>query len=778
MSGNASQIVTEVYEFGPFRVDAQRGILLRDGEPVPLTPKTFEILLVLVRHGQEVVTKDDLMKAVWPDTFVEEANLSRNIFMLRKALGESPQDHRYIVTVPGRGYRLVESVRLEPQHELTIVAANRSKVQVEIRETKPWGWLAVVVILLLAAAVALRFSLLRSPVLSEKDTLVLADFGNSTGDPVFDETLRQGLSVQLEQSPFLSLISEDRIQQTLRLMDQPVNARLTPEIAREICERTGSAAVLEGSIARLGSQYVLGFRAKNCRTGDVLDEEQKQVTRKEDVLKALGQIATSFRTRAGESRATIEKHDTSLAEATTPSLDALKAYSAAQKVNFAAGTAAALPLVKRAVEIDPEFAMAHSLLGLLYSDLGESILSRKSTSKAYQLRYRASDREKFFITANYDRTVTGNLERAQQTCELWAETYPRDAEPHALLSGLITQGSGKYERSIEEAKAAIGLHPEHTYAYNNLAYSYLFLTRFTEAEDTLQSAVERKMEIPEIVALRYHISFLTGDVKGMERAVALSLGKPGAADWIAHAQALVLACSGHLRQATRMSQRAVELARQADRPESAAIYEAGAAVWNAFFGNAYVARRSATTVLELSSGRDVEYSAAFALALSGDYSRSQALANDLEGRFPDDVSVRFSYLPALRALFALSHHDPSKAIDLLQTAIPYDLAQTGVGFYAFFGNLYPAYVRGEAYLAEHQVAEAGAEFQRILDHRGIVLADPVGALARVQLGRALAISGDKTKAKTAYQDFLTLWKDADPDIPIFKQANAEYAKLQ
>jgi len=522
----------------------------------------------------------------------------------------------------------------------------------------------------------------------------------------------------------------------------------------------------------------LGLRAKSCRTGDVLDEEQEQAARKEDILNALSQLVTRFRIRVGESVATIEKHDTPLAEATTPSLDALKAYSTAQKINFSAGTAAALPLVKRAIEIDSEFAMAHSLLGLLYSDLGESVLSRKSTSKAYQLRDRASDREKFFITASYDRTVTGNLERAQQTCELWAETYPRDAEPHALLSGLITQGSGKYERSIEEAKAAIGLNPEHTYAYNNLAYSYFYLNRFGEADDTLQSAFERKMEIPEIVALRYHISFLTGDVKGMEQAVALSFGKPGAADWIAHAQALVLARSGHLRQATRMSQRAVDLARQVDKPESAAIYEAGAAVWNAFFGNVSVARRGATTVLELSSGRDVEYSAAFALALSGDYSRSQALANDLEGRFPEDMSVRFSYLPALRGLFALNHDDPSKAIDLLQTAIPYDLAQTGVGFYDFFGNLYPAYVRGEAYLTAHQGAEAAAEFKKILDHRGIAISDPAGAVARLQIGRALAMAGDKARARTAYQDFLTLWKDADPDIPILKQAQAEYARLQ
>jgi len=320
MSASENQRVKDVYEFGPFRVDPQKEILLRAGDPIPLTPKTFQILLVLVRHSKEVVTKDDLMKAVWPDTFVEEANLSRNIFMLRKALGSSPQDHRYILTVPGRGYRLAENVRLVPEHELSIVAASHSKVQVQVAETKPWGWIAVAGILLLVAAGTTRFFLHRTTVLSEKDTVVLADFANSTGESVFDGTLRQGMAVQLEQSPFLSLISEQRIHHMLRLMGRSADARLTPELAREICERTGSAAVLEGSIARLGSQYVLGLRARSCRTGDVLDDELAQAARKEDVLNALSQIASKFRSRVGESLSTIQQHDTPLAEATTASL--------------------------------------------------------------------------------------------------------------------------------------------------------------------------------------------------------------------------------------------------------------------------------------------------------------------------------------------------------------------------------------------------------------------------------------------------------------------------
>jgi DNA-binding winged helix-turn-helix (wHTH) protein/Tfp pilus assembly protein PilF len=779
MSASTSQRGKELYEFGPFRVDAEKEILLRAGEPVPLTPKTFQILLVLVRHSKEVVTKDDLMQTVWPDTFVEEANLSRNIFMLRKALGESPQDHRYILTVPGRGYRLAESVHLVPEHEFSIVAANHTKVQVQVEETKHWRWIPVAVILLFAVAGGiLRFFLHRATVLSEKDTVVLADFSNSTGDPVFDGTLWQGMAVELEQSPFLSLISEERIRQTLQLMGQPADARLTPQIAKEICERTASAAVLEGSIASLGSQYVLGLRTKSCRTGDILDDEQAQVARKEDVLNALSQIASKFRTRVGESLTTVKKHDTSLAEATTPSLEALKAYSAAWKVFSSTGPADALPFFKRAIEIDPKFAMAYASLGRIYYDIGESDLSAESASKAYRLRDRTSDAEKFFITASYDLDVTGNLEKAQQTCEAWAQTYPREMPPHGFLSGNIYPVFGRYEKGVEESKKAIELDPDFAIGYNILALSYQELDRLGEAENILQRASDRKLEIPDFLIDRYEIAFLKGDQAGMEREVALGQGRSGVEDLISDQEAFGLAYSGHLQQARRKSQRAVDMAQQSAERERAALFETGAALREAFFGNAPTARQSAMAVLKLSRGREVEYGAAFALALSGDSSRSQTFADDLERRFQEDTAVKFSYMPALRALLTLNHGEPAKAIDLLHIAVPYELGAPPSSFYGFFGTFYPVYVRGEAYLAAHQGAAAATEFQKILDHRGIVVSDPVGAVAHLQLGRAFAMSGDITRAKTAYKDFLNLWKDADPDIPILKQAKAEYAKLQ
>jgi serine/threonine protein kinase/tetratricopeptide (TPR) repeat protein len=632
-----------------------------------------------------------------------------------------------------------------------------------------WGVSIAIALAVVVLTVGSYFYSHRWPKLTDRDTIVLADFVNHTGDPVFDDTLRQGLSVQLEQSPFLRLVSEERIQQTLRLMGQPTDARLTPEVAREICERTGSAAVLDGSIASLGSQYVLGLRATSCRTKSILAEEQVQAARKEDVLNALGQIATKFRTRVGESLTMVQKYDTPLPEATTSSLEALKAFTAGYKVLISSGSAAAVPFYKHAIDLDPNFAMAYASLGRVYGDIGESVLSAANTRKAYALRNRSSDEERFFISASYDTQVTGNLEEAQQTCELWAQAYPRVVSSHGFLAGIIYPSLGKYEESVEQAKATIGLDPDFPIGYLILVSSDLALGRTDEAENTLQQAVQRKFEVPDFFLLRYNIAFLKGDTAGMQREAAQARGKSGLEDWMSNSGASVLAYSGHLEEARKLSRQATEFAEQEDHQETAALFETQAALREAFFGNVAAARQRTTAALALSTSRDVLYAVALALALSGDYSRSRTLTDDLSKRFPEDSTVRLTYMPTLGALLALKHGEPVRAVELLQTAVPYELGA---------GNLYPAYVRGEVHLAAHQGGEAAVEFQKILDHRGIVVSDPIGALAHLQLGRAYVLSGDKNKAKPAYQAFLTLWKDADPDIPILKQAKAEYAKLQ
>jgi len=777
MAMTTEQTGKRLFEFGPFRVDPEKELLLRGAETVPLTPKTFQILLVLIRHSKEVVTKDDLLKTVWPDTFVEEANLSRNIFLLRKALGESPQDHQYIVTVPGRGYRFAEEVKLIPGSELNLVVASHTKLQVQVNESRPWGWIAAAVVLVVAvAAGSFRLFFHPSSALGAKDTLVIADFANSTNDSVFDGTLRQGLSVQLEQSPFLRLVSDERIHETLRLMGRPTDAHLTPEMAREVCERTGSTAVLDGSIATLGSQYVLGVKTVNCHSGEVLDEEQVQAVRKEDVLHALDQVASRFRSRVGESLASVGQHDTPLAQATTPSLDALKAYSRGREL-VDSNPQAAIPFLTQAVEIDPQFALAHAALGLMYGHTGESALASAHTSKAYELRDRVSEQEKFFITAYYAGRTTGNQEKSQQICQAWSRSYPRDTTPHDFLAGFTYPGLGKFERAVEEAQKSIELDPDAPIGYFNLAYDDIYLDRLGDAEAALKRAADHKLEMPDFLVVRYDLAFLKSDDSAMAREVSLSQRESEAEDWLSHHESFVLAYGGRLRDARKMSSQATELAQQAGHGERAALFEVGAALREAFFGNATAARQRASSALALAKDREVEYGAALALALAGSSSRAQALADDLERNFPDDTSVKFSYLPVLRATLALNRRQPSRAIEVLESAAPYELGTPRSNLQGFFGALYPVYLRGQAYLSANRGTEAAAEFQKLLDHRGILVSDPVGALARLQLARSFALSGDTAKAKTAYQDFLTLWKDADLDIPILKQAKTEYAQL-
>uniref|UniRef100_Q01ZY1 non-specific serine/threonine protein kinase n=1 Tax=Solibacter usitatus (strain Ellin6076) TaxID=234267 RepID=Q01ZY1_SOLUE len=661
-------------------------------------------------------------------------------------------------------------LKRDSDSHITVVVKHPSWITV-----KP-GVLLAGAVVVVAAALGFYWYGHRAPRLTNRDTIVLADFVNTTGDAVFDGTLLQGLAIQLQQSPFLSLVSEERIHKTLKLMGQPADARLTPDLAREICQRTGGAAVLDGSIKSLGSQFVLGLRARNCGTGDVLDEEQAQAGKKEDVLNALSQIASKFRTRVGESLSTVKEHDTPLPEATTSSLDALKAYSSARKVHLSLGGAPAMPLYRRAIEIDPGFAMAYANLGHAYGEIGESDLSAESTRRAYQLRDRASDAEKFYISVSYDFRVTGNLENGLKTAELWAQTYPRDVNPFVFLSSILGI-TGKNEKSVEAAAKAIELDPEFGFAYGMLTVNYLAFGRLEEAETTMRRAADRKLDDIGFPFVRFDIAFLRGVKAGIDREVALARGVPGLEDLMADKEAFLMAYYGYLQQARKQTQHASDLAQQASQKESSALYQVGAAVRESFYGNAAAARKNAEAALELSRDREVVYGAALALARSGDEPASQLLAKDLEKRFGEDTSVRFSYLPVLRAVYAMNHGEPDKAIAVLQIASAQELSLPRTAIHAFFGALYPIYVRGEAYLKAHQSVQAAAEFQKIVDHRFLVLSDCIGALAHLELGRAYAMSGDLAKAKAAYNDFLTLWKDADAEIPVLIQAKAEFAKL-
>jgi serine/threonine protein kinase/tetratricopeptide (TPR) repeat protein len=634
-----------------------------------------------------------------------------------------------------------------------------------------WSIAAAVVLALGAAAYYLRPR--PAPTLTETDTIVLSDFTNTTGDAVFDDALRQGLTVQLQQSPFLRLLPDQRIRRVLTMMSQPSDVRLTPEIALEVCQRSSSAAVLHGSITSLGNQYVLGLRATDCRSGELLDSQQTQVSGRENVIGALSGITSAFRARAGESLATIRTHERPLEEATTASIEALKAYTTAYKSS--GWCAARIPLMKRAVELDPEFALAHASLGPCYSGIGERQMAIQSATRAYELRQRTTDPERFFIEYAYHRDVTGDLEKAFQSVTVWTQTYPLDARAHGLRAGFSAHGTGRYEDVIGSSKRSVAVDPDLPFGYFSLVTANLYLNRIEAAKQRLQ----RALEYPEtaILAFGYYIALLEHDTAGMERFITKSKDS-SEPHLVQHAQALAVARAGQLQRARTLALAAIDTVEGRGQRETAAIYHSAVAVWEALSGNQASARQRAATALGISNARDVSYASGFALALAGDTARTASLAGDLERRFPQDTLVRFTYAPTLHALVALQRNQPARAIELLQANVPYERAVPATAFNTFFGSLYPVYVRGLAYAADGQHPQAVKEFQKMFDHPGLMLGDSAGARARLEKARSLALAGDTVNPRTAYDDFLGLWKDADPDVPILVQAKAERAKLK
>ena len=654
------------------------------------------------------------------------------------------------------------------------LSAAPSVAEVPVTSSKKlWKILAPAAVVVVAAVVAvgLYFRSRHAAPLTEKDTIVLADFTNTTGDAVFDGTLRQGLSAQLEQSPFLNLLSDERVAQTLALMAQPKDARLTRELAREVCQRAAGAATIEGSISSLGSQYVVGLKAVNCRSGDVLANEQATASNKEQLLKALGDAAAKVRVKLGESLASVQKYDAPADNVTTPSLEALQAYSLGyQAQTVKRDYAAAVPLLQRAVSLDPNFAMAYARLGNNYSALGETARAAENTRKSYELRERVSEHEKFYIVSHYEQLVTGNLEAARKTYELWAQTYPRDDIPVNNLAA-IYQALGDYDKALAANQEALRLSPESGLYYSNVVGAYVTVNRLDEARATVQEAQAHNLDNPANHLQLYFINFLQHDAAGMEREAAALMGKPGFEDVILDTESDTAAYGGQFSKARELTRRASESAQRADEKETAAGYVAEAAWREALVGNMSLAKQQAQAALALSTGRDVEAISAIALGLAGDAAQASRLAADLAKRFPEDTIVQSNYLPTIRAAAALQGGSASKAIEALAPVAAYELGSVGQ-------QLYPVYLRGEAYVAARQGSAAAAEFQKILDHPGVVTNSPIGALAHLGLGRAYALSGDGAKALAAYQDFLALWKDADPDIPILKEAKAEYAKLQ
>ena len=632
-------------------------------------------------------------------------------------------------------------------------------------------WVGVVALVaIVAIGASAYFYLHRPPKLTSKDTIVLADFMNTTGDSIFDGTLRQGLAAQLAQSPFLNIVPDQRVAQMLRLMGQPAGARLTDVLAKQVCERTGAAAVLVPSIGQIGRQYSLVLNVENCSTGALLSSAQSVADDKNQVLAALSTAATSIRGKLGESLASIRKFNKPLEDVTTSSLEALQAYTLGWQAVLAGNYSAAVAPLRRAISLDPNFAMAYATLATAYSNLSETGLAAENMKKAYNLRDRVSERERFYISSHYDWIVTGNLLKADQVFQLWAQTYPRDDVPPTDLGG--DYGNfGQFDRAVEMTRRALGLDPSSGLHYAKLANWYLALNRLDEAAAILQQAKARGIDGPILHTIRYQLAFLQGDKATMAREVAWSSGKLGIEDIFLRLESDTAAYAGQVSKANGLTSQAIADAERAGEKEMATYYQVEAALREAAIGDAAQARTQAEAALRISNDRDAESMAALTLALAGGAAQAQKLADDLAKRFPEDTFTQFYYLPTIHAAIALDQNAPTKAIANLQPASPYELGQPSL-------TLRPVYVRGLTYLAAHQGAQAAAEFQKILDHPGVVSNEIISPLAHLGLARARALSGDKTGARKAYQDFFALWQHADPDIPILRDAKSEYAKLQ
>jgi eukaryotic-like serine/threonine-protein kinase len=672
----------------------------------------------------------------------------------------------------------LQRLKRDTESGYTGVAATEAGTKPATPSTGP-RWMAIAAVLVVVVALgvgAWLFFARRAHALTEKDTIVLADFANTTGDEVFDDTLKQALAVDLGQSPFLNILSEDKVRQTLRQMTRSSNERLTQDLAREVCQRVGSKAYLAGSIAALGTQYVIGLEALNCASGDVLAREQVTAAGKEQVLPALGQAAAKLRNEVGESLSSVQKFDVPLEQATTNSLEALKAHALAVKTSHEKGGVEAIPFFKRAIELDPNFARAYEALGIAYYNLNQPSLGADYLKKAFDLRDRVTEREKFHITSSYYQLATGELEKSNQAYELWKQAYPRDDVAYGNL-GANYMMLGQYEKGATETREALRLEPNEGIEYANLGQIYLALNRFDEARTTTEEAQGRKLEGISLHKNLYALAFFQGNAATMKQQEDWAIGKPGAEDLMLSLESDTEAWSGRLGKARELSRQAVETARRSDEKEPAALWQANAAIREALFGNAEAARQNAAAAVALAPGsHDAEAQAALAYALAGDAVHAQSLADDLAKRFPQDTVMQSVWLPTIRAQLETGRKNPARSIELLQVAAPYELGMLSGS--APNSCLYPVYIRAEAYLSAHQGAAAAAEFRKILDHRGLLWNCGTGALAHLGLGRAYVLQGDRVKAKSAYQDFFSLWKDADPDVPILIAAKAEYAKLK
>ena len=764
--------------FGSFEVDLRERKLTKAGGRIRVQEQPLRILSLLLERPGQLVTREEIRDRVWPhDTFVDfDAALNTATRKLREALNDSADNPRFVETVPRHGYRFVAPVAWAPEVQAVVPTEARAWRHAYV-------WFAAALLLSGAAVLGFWHSRRARSKISPEDTIVLADFVNKTGETTFDDSLNTALSLSLRQSPFFKVLSNSEVATTLRQMTRPAGTQLTTEVARELCQRAGSKAYLVGSIGTLGSKYVLGLKAVNCQNGDTLASEQSVAASREKILDALGEAASRLRRELGESLASVERFDVPLARATTPSFEALQAYSQGLKVFSEKGPSASLHYFQRVLDLDPNFAAGYRALGLDYFGVGEVDRAREYFSKAFQLRDYVSEWEKLAITADYYMTVNGELDKATETYEQWIESYPRDDGPYSTL-GIVYALQGQYEKASEITSRALRLEPSYG-SYGNLATYAIALQRFDEGRRIIHDAQARQFDGFEFRTALYALAFLGADSAAMAEQQNWFTGKPEETVGLALASDTA-AYRGRLREAGELTTRAMESAIRVDSKESGAIWLANAALRQAAFGNAAEARKAAAKALKLapaSQGTEVE--AALAFAMSDDAPRAESLAQDLRKRFPLDTQVQSLWLPAIQTQLALDSKDPTYILNAPQSVSP-----TEYGAIQFVTNpscLYPIYIRGEAYLEAGQGTLAAAEFQKILDHSGIVWNCWTGALAHLGVARANALQAKtpqgadaaaRVRALTAYKDFLALWEHADRDVPVYLAAKAEYASLQ
>jgi eukaryotic-like serine/threonine-protein kinase len=755
-----------VLRFGPFQLDSAAAELRESGALRRLSPQPFRVLLLLVDRAGHIVTREEIRRCLWGERKYVDVERGINFCMsqIRSALHDPADISRYIKTLPRRGYCFVGASQVS-------VFARPSSYKLVSKSRIPAA--AVAVLALISIPMSSENIQPRAPAaLTEKDFVVVANFANTTGEEIFDDSLRQALVIELRQSPFLNVLADTKVSYALKRMGRPDGELVTPDVAREICQRTGSKAALDGSISKLGGHYLMNLNAVACDSGDALLNAQGEAARRDEVLITLNKIATQLRTGLGESLRSVKRFDVPI-EITTKSLEALKSYSEGLKVLVSNGEAPSIPFFMRAVELDPNFSMAYATLASRYNNLNQPSLALGYASKAYELRDRVSERERLVITTRYLR-LKGELERLTQVLDMWISEYPRDASPHGSL-GSNYAFMGEYVKALTEWQTAFRLSPDDVTMYENVGLIFLALNRRSEAQAALNSALSQHLDSGGLRWALYYFGFVQKNTELMQQQVRWAVGKPGSEDILLSAQADTEAYFGKLVSARELSRRAVDSASRSGYPEAAALWQVNAALREAEFNEVRQVKNSVRRAMALSDGRNVKVLAALALARIGDTDEAETIANRLQSENPRNTVFSRYRLPSIKAAIALRQGNPARAVECLEEIRPYELGQPSPSGLA---PLYGPYLRGLAYLSLRNGAAAAIEFNKLLDNPGIALNFAPAILARLQLARAYVLTNDTIKARSAYEDFLTLWKDADSSMAIRIAAKKEYAKLR